>query len=103
MLESTSLTSLGELERTLKSIDERLKYLENVVLPSRVTHEELHAAITDTQIHSGALIASLNTEIRILRQQMATKTDLDQLRTLQARPAAVPTHRRRHTATTKGA
>ena len=42
MLESISPSTLEELEQLLKNLNERLKYLEKVVIPSRVTKEELH-------------------------------------------------------------
>ena len=45
MLESTSLTSLEELQQLLKNLNDRLTYVEKVVLPSRVTKEELHSAV----------------------------------------------------------
>ncbi len=48
MLESMSPLSLDELEQHLKSLHERLKYLEKVVVPSRVTKEELWVGRSET-------------------------------------------------------
>ena len=79
MLESMSPMSLDELEQHLKSLNERLKYLEKVVVPSRVTKEELHAGISDAKLHTSARLGSMSTEISLLKQQMATKADLEQL------------------------
>ena len=79
MLESMSPMSLDELEQHLKSLNERLKYLEKVVVPSRVTKEELHAGISDAKLHTLTRLGSMNTEISLLKQQMATKGDLERL------------------------
>ena len=79
MLESMSPISLDELEQVLKSLNERLKYLEKVVVPSRVTKEELHAGISDANIHTMARLGSMSKEISLLKQQMATKGDLEEL------------------------
>ena len=68
MLESMSPMSLDELEQHLKSLNERLKYLEKVVVPSRVMKEELHAGISDAKFYTLTRFGS-----------MATKTDLEQL------------------------
>jgi hypothetical protein len=52
MLESMSPMSLDELEQHLKGLNERLKYVEKVVVPSRVTKEELHAGIADAKFYA---------------------------------------------------
>ena len=76
MLESPSPMSLDQLEQHLKSLHERRKYLEKVVVPSRVTKEELHAGISDAKLYTLARLGSMGTEITLLKQQMATKGDL---------------------------
>ena len=80
MLESISLTSLDELDQLLKSFNERLTFIEKVVLPSRVTKEELHAAVGDAKIQTMAGLARVRQEIDALRKEMATKADLAELR-----------------------
>ena len=80
MLESMSPVSLDELEQVLKSLNERLKYLEKVVVPSRVTKEELHAGVSEANFYTMTRCGSMSHEIRLLKQQMATKSDLEQLR-----------------------
>ena len=80
MLESMSPMSLDELEQHLKSINERLKYLEKVVVPSRVTKEELHAGLSDVKLHTLARLGSMSREISVLKEQMTTKVDLEQLK-----------------------
>ena len=80
MLESTSLVSLDELEQRLKSLDERLKYLEKVVVPSRVTKEELHSGVSDAKIFVMTNVASIRSEIRTLKDQIAMKGDLENVK-----------------------
>ena len=80
MLESTSLASLEELEQLLKSLNERVKYLEKVVMPSRVTKEELHSSVSDAKLFTLTTDSSLRAEIRLLKDQQATKADLQQLK-----------------------
>jgi len=88
MLESMSPMSLDELELHLKSLNERLKYLEKVVVPSRVTKEELHAGISHAKIHTLARLGSMSTEISLLKQQMATKADFEQLKEMLSKQIA---------------
>ena len=80
MPESTSLVSLDELEQLLKSLNERVKFLEKVVLPSRVTKEELHSGVSDAKLFVMSTAAPLRAEIRTLKDQQATKKELEQLR-----------------------
>ena len=80
MLEPISPSTLEELEQLLKNLNERLKYLEKVVIPSRVTKEELHSGVSDAKIFTMGSVAPLRTDIRMVKEQMATKGDLDQLR-----------------------
>ena len=87
MLESTSLTSLDELQRLLKSLNERLTYIEKVVLPSRVTKEELHSGVGDAKIDTMLSVGRLRREIDGLRDQMATKADLETIRHQRRLPA----------------
>jgi hypothetical protein len=49
------------------------------VVPSRVTKEELHSGISDAKLHTLARLGSMSREISLLKEQMATKTDLEQL------------------------
>jgi hypothetical protein len=79
-LESTSLVSLEEIDKLLKDLNERLRYLEKVVLPSRVTEEELHAGIGDPKLDRLAMVGSLRVEMSLLKQQMATKNELENVR-----------------------
>jgi len=80
MLESTSLASLEELDQFLKNLSERVTYLEKVVLPSRVTKEELHTAVSGAKLFVMTTDGKLRAEIRLLKDQQATKADLEQLR-----------------------
>jgi len=80
MLESISPSTLEELEQLLKNLNERLKYLEKVVIPSRVTKEELHSGVSDAKIFTMGSVAPLRTDIRMVKEQMATKGDLEQLK-----------------------
>jgi hypothetical protein len=80
MLESISPSTLEELEQLLKNLNERLKYLEKVVIPSRVTKEELHNEVGTVKLDTLASIGSLRREISLLKEQMATTRDLDQLK-----------------------
>ena len=80
MLESMSPASLDELEQLLKNLNERVKYLEKVVVPSRVTKEELHGGVSDAKIFVMSTASSMRAEIRLLQQQMVTRDDLEQLR-----------------------
>ncbi len=67
-------------EQLLKNLSERLKYLEKVVIPSRVTKEELHSRVSDAKIFTMSSVAALRTDIRLVKEQMATKGDLEQLK-----------------------
>ncbi len=80
MLDSTSLTSLEDLQQLLKMINERLTYLERVVIPSRVTNEELHSRVADVKIFVMRNVASLRNDVRALKDQMLTKEDIERLK-----------------------
>ena len=80
MFESISPSTLEELEQLLKNLNERLKYLEKVVIPSRVTKEELYNEVGTVKLDTLASVGSLRREISLLREQMASTRDLDQLK-----------------------
>ena len=80
MLESMSLTSLEELQQLLKNLNDRLTYVEKVVLPSRVTKEELHAGVGEAKIDTMVSVGRLRREIDTLRDQMVTKSDLENVK-----------------------
>ena len=80
MLDSTSLTSLEDLQQLLKMINERLTYLERVVIPSRVTNEELHSSVADVKIFVMRNVASLRHDVRALKDQMVTKEDIERVK-----------------------
>ena len=90
MLESMSPVSLDELEQLLKSLNERVKYLEKVVAPSRVTKEELHGGVSDAKLFVMSTASSLRAEIRLLKQLMVSRDDLDQLKQELFRQTAAP-------------
>jgi hypothetical protein len=80
MHESTSLLSLDELQQLLKSLNERVKYLEKVVLPSRVTKEELHSEVSDAKLFVMSTASPLRADIRMLKDQQVTKAELQHLK-----------------------
>ena len=80
MLDSKSLTSLEQLHQLLKSLNERLTFIERVVLPSRVTKEELFSSTSEIRIASIADTGRLRRDVDLLREQMATKADIEKLR-----------------------
>jgi hypothetical protein len=92
MLESTSLTSLAELQQLLKNLNDRLTYIEKVVLPSRVTKEELHSAVGEAKIETMVSVGRVRREIDALRDQMATKAELAEVKQTRGRkrPTAHP-------------
>ena len=92
MLESTSLTSLEELQQLLKNLNDRLTYLEKVVLPSRVTKEELHSGVGQAKIDTMLSVGRVRREIDALRDQMATKAELAEVKPTRGRkrPTAHP-------------
>src|SRR4051812_30802573 len=98
MHEATSLTSLDELEDLLKSLNERLTFIEKVILPSRVTKEELHGGVGDAKIFAMQRAAATLNELRRVQQQMATKEDLSQLQdSMSKQLAARGSRSRKHT------
>ena len=80
MIESRSLTSLEQLNDLLKNLADRLTFLEKVVLPSRVTKEELFSSTSEIRIASIVDAGRLRRDIDLLREQMATKGDLEKFR-----------------------
>ena len=78
MLDPTSLGTLEELQQLLKNLNERLTFLEKVIIPSRVTKEELHGGVSDAKIFTMSSVASLRNDLKTLRSQMPTKADLEQ-------------------------
>jgi hypothetical protein len=80
MFDPTSLTSLEELQQLLNTLNDRLTFLEKVVMPSRVTKEELHSDISGAKIFTMSSIASLRNELKTIRDATATKTDFEQLK-----------------------
>ena len=79
MLEPSSLSTLEELQQLLKNLNERLTFLEKVVIPSRVTKEELHSSVSDAKIFTMSSVASLRNDLRVMRNQVATKAELEDL------------------------
>jgi hypothetical protein len=80
MFDPTSLSSLEELQRLLNTLNERLTFLEKVVVPSRVTKEELHSGVSGAKIFTMSSIASLRNDLKAIRDNTATKADVEQLR-----------------------
>ena len=92
MLESTSLTSLAELQQLLKNLNDRLTYVEKVVLPSRVTKEELHSAVGEAKMETMVSVGRVRREIDALRDEMVTKAELAEVKQTRGRkgPSAHP-------------
>ena len=80
MFDPTSLTSLEELQQLINTLNERLTFLEKVVIPSRVTKEELHSGISGAKIFTMSSIASLRNDLKAIRDATATKVDFEQLK-----------------------
>ena len=80
MLDSKSFTSLEQLHELLKSLNERLTFIEKFVLPSRVTKEELFSSTSEIRIASIADTGRLRRDLDLLREQMATKQELEKFR-----------------------
>src|SRR4051812_2281359 len=79
-MERTSPHSLEELQQLLKTLNERLTFLEKVVIPSRVTKEELHSGVSDAKIFTMTSVASLRNDLRTMSDQAVTRDDLAQLK-----------------------
>ena len=82
MFDPTSVSSLEEFQQLLKNLNERLTFLEKVVMPSRVTKEELHSGVSDAKIFTMGSIASLRNELKAIREELATKAEMDQSKEL---------------------
>ena len=53
---------------------------QRVVIPSRVTKEELHSGISGAKIFTMSSIASLRNDLKAIRDATATKVDFEQLK-----------------------
>jgi hypothetical protein len=80
MFDPTSLGTLEELQQLLKNLNERLTFLEKVVIPSRVTKEELHSGVSGAKLFTMNSVTSLRNDLRTMRDQVAAKADLAQLK-----------------------
>lgn len=80
MFDPTSLSSLEELQQLLNTLNERLTFLEKVVIPSRVTKEELHSGVSGAKIFTMSSIASLRNDLKAIRDDTVTKADFEQLK-----------------------
>ena len=69
----TSLSSLEDLQQLLNTLNERLTFLEKVVIPSRVTKEELHSGVSDAKIFTMSSVASLRNELKAIREELAAR------------------------------
>ena len=75
-----TLNSLEELQQLLTTLNERLTFLEKVVIPSRVTKEELHGGISGAKIFTMSSIASLRNDLNAVRDNTVAKADFEQLK-----------------------
>ena len=73
MFDPTSLTSLEDLQQLLNTLNERLTFLEKVVIPSRVTKEELHSGVSGAKIFTMSSVASLRNELKAIREELAAR------------------------------
>jgi len=73
MFHPTSLSTLEELQQLLNTLNERLTFLEKVVIPSRVTKEELHSGVSDAKIFTMSSVASLRNELKAIREELAAR------------------------------
>ena len=73
MFDPTSLNSLEELQQLLNTLNERLTFLEKVVIPSRVTKEELHSGVSGAKIFTMSSVASLRNELKAIREELAVR------------------------------
>jgi len=73
MFDPTSLSSLEELQQLLNTLNERLTFLEKVVIPSRVTKEELHSGVSGAKIFTMSSVASLRNELKAIREELAAR------------------------------
>ena len=80
MFDPTTLSSLEELQQLLKTLNERLTFLEKVVIPSRVTKEELHSGVSGAKIFTMTSIASVRNDLKAIRDETVTKSDFEQLK-----------------------
>ena len=69
----TSLSSLEDLQQLLNTLSERLTFLEKVVIPSRVTKEELHSGVSDAKIFTMSSVAPLRNELKAIREELAAR------------------------------
>jgi hypothetical protein len=80
MFDPASLSSLEELQQLLNTLNERLTFLEKVVIPSRVTKEELHSGVSGAKIFTMSSVASLRNDLKTIRDEAVTKADFEQLK-----------------------
>ena len=73
MFDSASLSSLEDLQQLLNTLNERLTFLEKVVIPSRVTKEELHSGVSGAKIFTMSSVASLRNELKAIREELAAR------------------------------
>ena len=73
MFDPTSLNSLEELQQLLNTLNERLTFLEKVVIPSRVTKEELHSGVSGAKIFTMSSVAALRNELKVIREELAAR------------------------------
>ena len=73
MFHPTSLSTLEELQQLLNTLNERLTFLEKVVIPSRVTKEELHSGVSDAKIFTMSSVAALRNELKAIREELAAR------------------------------
>jgi len=73
MFHPTSLSTLEELQQLLNTLNERLTFLEKVVIPSRVTKEELHNGVSDAKIFTMSSVASLRNELKAIKEELAAR------------------------------
>lgn len=73
MRDPTSLSSLEDLQQLLNTLNERLTFLEKVVIPSRVTKEELHSGVSGAKIFTMSSVASLRNELKAIREELAAR------------------------------
>jgi len=73
MFHPTSLSTLEELQQLLNTLNERLTFLEKVVIPSRVTKEELHNGVSDAKIFTMSSVAPLRNELKAIKEELAAR------------------------------
>ena len=80
--------TIDRLQQLLNDFDERLTYLEQVVVPERVTKKELESATINLWLRLTGNLGQMSSELRAVQQQLATIDDLDRLRAIVSRARA---------------